>query len=36
LWGYRQDHEDPSEWGADAVLASPGQLLDPANWPQLL
>ena len=34
LWGYRQDHEQPSEWGADAVLDSPGQLLDPENWPR--
>jgi len=33
LWGYRQDHEDPAEWGADMLLASPDQLLDPANWP---
>ena len=33
LWGYRQDHEDPVEWGADVVLQSPAELLDPANWP---
>ena len=36
LWGYRQDHEQPAEWGADSVLAAPSDLLDPANWPQLL
>ena len=34
LWGYRQDHEDPAEWGADVMLQSPADLLDPANWPQ--
>lgn len=34
LWGYRQDHEQPAEWGADSVLESPDQLLDPGNWPQ--
>ena len=34
LWGYRQDHEQPAEWGADRVLESPDQLLDPANWPR--
>ncbi len=33
LWGYRQDHEDPAEWGAEALLESPAQLLDPARWP---
>ena len=33
LWGYRQDHEDPVEWGADVVLQSPAELLDPASWP---
>jgi phosphoglycolate phosphatase len=36
LWGYRQDHEEPAEWGADSVLESPDQLLDPANWPRPL
>ena len=35
LWGYRQDHEEPAEWGADSVLEFPAELLDPANWPQL-
>lgn len=33
LWGYRQDHEDPAEWGADQMLEWPYQLLDSANWP---
>ncbi len=36
LWGYRQDHEQPAEWGADSVLECPAELLDPANWPQPL
>ena len=36
LWGYRQDHEQPAEWGADNMLQSPGQLLDPGNWPPKL
>jgi len=36
LWGYRQDHEEPAQWGADGVLESPDQLLDPGNWPQPL
>nr|WP_246192899.1 phosphoglycolate phosphatase [Pseudoxanthomonas yeongjuensis] len=36
LWGYRQDHERPAEWGADSVLESPAELLIPANWPQPL
>ncbi|HEY5970577.1 MAG TPA: phosphoglycolate phosphatase [Pseudoxanthomonas sp.] len=34
LWGYRQDDEDPAEWGADMVLETPKQLLDPGNWPR--
>jgi phosphoglycolate phosphatase len=34
LWGYRQAHEEPAQWGADGVLGSPAELLDPANWPQ--
>lgn len=34
LWGYRQEHEEPAGWGADVLLEHPGQLLDPANWPQ--
>ena len=24
LWGYRQAHEDPAQWGADAVSSPPG------------
>lgn len=35
LWGYRQDHDDPAAWGADVLLQSPDELLDPANWPRL-
>lgn len=33
LWGYRQDHEDPAQWGADVVLQFPSDLLDLRNWP---
>ena len=33
LWWYRQDYEDPSQWGADAVLQFPSDLLDARNWP---
>ncbi len=33
LWGYRQDHEDPAEWGANQMLEWPHELLDSANWP---
>jgi len=33
LWGYRQDHEDPAGWGADVLLQSPADLLNPINWP---
>jgi N-acetyl-D-muramate 6-phosphate phosphatase len=36
LWGYRQDHEDPARWGADAVLQFPSDLLDVRNWPRPL
>ena len=35
LWGYRQDHENPAEWGADVMLQSPADLLNPANWPRM-
>lgn len=35
LWGYRQDHEEPAEWGADVVLATPSDLLASANWPKI-
>ena len=34
LWGYRQEHEDPMQWGAELLLDSPAELLDPANWPR--
>ena len=34
LWGYRQEHEDPMQWGAEVLLDSPAELLDPANWPR--
>lgn len=34
LWGYRQDHERPAEWGADSVLEFPAELLAPENWPR--
>ena len=34
LWGYRQVHEDAAQWGADVLLESPAELLDPANWPR--
>ena len=34
LWGYRQEEEDPAQWGADIVLHSSAQLLDAGNWPQ--
>ncbi len=33
LWGYRQDHEDPAGWGADALIEEPGGLLDASAWP---
>jgi phosphoglycolate phosphatase len=36
LWGYRQDQEDPVQWGADVVLNSPSDLLHTHNWPQPL
>lgn len=32
-WGYRQEHEQPAEWGADVVLESATQLLDANVWP---
>ncbi|MBD9477767.1 phosphoglycolate phosphatase [Pseudoxanthomonas sp. PXM02] len=35
LWGYRQAHEDPAEWGADVIAERPAELLDPALWPSL-
>lgn len=35
LWGYRLAGEVPAEWGADVLVETPVQLLDPANWPQI-
>lgn len=35
LWGYRGDDELPSEWGADLLVESARDLLDPGIWPQL-
>ncbi len=35
LWGYRQDQEDPAQWGADMTLHSPSDLLHTHNWPQV-
>ena len=34
LWGYRQESENPSEWGADVLLEDPAQMLQAASWPQ--
>ncbi len=34
LWGYRQDHDDPAQWGADVILQEPADLLIAANWPR--
>lgn len=34
LWGYRQEQEDPMQWGANVALHSPSDLLDIRNWPQ--
>lgn len=33
-WGYRLDGDDPETWLADAMSATPRELLDPAAWPQ--
>ncbi|MEL1264769.1 phosphoglycolate phosphatase [Pseudoxanthomonas putridarboris] len=33
LWGYRQAHERPREWGADALCEWPRELADAAAWP---
>ncbi len=33
LWGYRQEHETPAEWGADVILEAPRLLLDASLWP---
>jgi 2-phosphoglycolate phosphatase len=35
LWGYRLDGDDPETWQADAIARQPGELLDPAAWPQI-
>ncbi|GAB2505787.1 phosphoglycolate phosphatase [Pseudoxanthomonas sangjuensis] len=34
LWGYRLDGEMPAEWGADAAVERPAQLLDATAWPR--
>ena len=34
LWGYRLDDDDPAAWQGDAMIGSPQDLLDPANWPR--
>ena len=34
LWGYRPEHDDPSAWQGDALVASAHDLLDPAAWPR--
>lgn len=33
LWGYRQAHEVPAEWGAEVMCETPGALQDAAVWP---
>jgi phosphoglycolate phosphatase len=33
LWGYRQAHEEPTLWLADAMVEEPGMLIEPAAWP---
>lgn len=32
LWGYRDADEDPSQWGADLLAASPAELLRCERW----
>jgi phosphoglycolate phosphatase len=34
LWGYRQESENPSEWGADVLLEDPARMLEAASWPR--
>ena len=34
LWGYRQAHEVPAEWGADVMCETAGELRDAAVWPK--
>ncbi len=33
LWGYRVAGDEPAEWGADAMVELPVDLLQPARWP---
>ena len=33
LWGYRVAGDEPAEWGADAMLGLPADLMQPARWP---
>ena len=33
LWGYRVAGDEPAEWGADAMVELPVDLLQPAHWP---
>ena len=33
LWGYRVAGDEPAEWGADAMVAWPADLLQPEAWP---
>jgi 2-phosphoglycolate phosphatase len=35
LWGYRQAHETPTEWGADVIAERPADLIEPALWPSV-
>ena len=32
LWGYRLAGDDPRAWGGEAMIAWPGDLVDPARW----
>jgi N-acetyl-D-muramate 6-phosphate phosphatase len=34
LWGYRLDDDDPIAWQGDAMLDTPGALLQPTAWPR--
>ncbi len=33
LWGYRMAGDAPADWGAEAMVDVPHDLLDPARWP---
>ncbi|MCH6484392.1 phosphoglycolate phosphatase [Pseudoxanthomonas sp. LH2527] len=33
LWGYRQAHEEPTEWGADVLAEWPAELTQTTAWP---